>query len=236
MTSLQDALPTTEKTRFKQAVQCTTCLNPGHSALECTLRMHCLICHSRAHTLELCEYNLLNKNTVTIRQIELQATQPQTNTRPAPRDSDRPRPRDRYWDDNRDSEDNYYRDDDYRRDDDYCRDYDYRRGDDYCRGNNYRWNDNYRHDNDYRRAADYHRDDEYIRDDRRGSRYETEQGHHYDNQGSANIRGGQAKSRQYDRRPQDFRQREEHPDNNRRGPPNNHQRVDRHLPWHTREN
>ena len=62
MASLQEALPTTEETRFKQAIQCTTCLNPGHSALECTLRMHCPICHSRAHTLELCEYNLLNRN------------------------------------------------------------------------------------------------------------------------------------------------------------------------------
>ena len=40
MTSLQDALPTTEKTHFRQAIQCTTWLNPGHSALECILRMH----------------------------------------------------------------------------------------------------------------------------------------------------------------------------------------------------
>ena len=40
MTSLQDALPTPEKKRFKQAVQCTTCLNPGQSTLECTLQMH----------------------------------------------------------------------------------------------------------------------------------------------------------------------------------------------------
>ena len=55
MTSLQDALPTTEEPRFKQAVQCTTCLIPGHSALECTPRMHCPICHFRAHTVELCE-------------------------------------------------------------------------------------------------------------------------------------------------------------------------------------
>ena len=57
MASLQEALPTTEEMQFKQAIQCTTCLNPGHSALECTFRMHCPICHSRAHTLELFEYN-----------------------------------------------------------------------------------------------------------------------------------------------------------------------------------
>ena len=52
MASLQEALPTTEEMWFKQAEQCTTCLNPGHSALECTLRMHCPICYSRAHTLK----------------------------------------------------------------------------------------------------------------------------------------------------------------------------------------
>ena len=62
MTTLQRALPT-EETHFRQAVQCTTCFNPRHSTLECTLRSHCLICHSRAHTMELCEYNILNRNT-----------------------------------------------------------------------------------------------------------------------------------------------------------------------------
>ena len=45
MTSLQDALCIPEETRFKQVVQCTTCLNPELSALDCTLRMHCPICH-----------------------------------------------------------------------------------------------------------------------------------------------------------------------------------------------
>ena len=67
MESLQEALPTTEEMRFRQAIQCTRCLNLGHFALECTLRMHCPICHSRAHTLELCEYNLLNRNSTTNR-------------------------------------------------------------------------------------------------------------------------------------------------------------------------
>ena len=66
MIPLQSALLTTEETRFRQAVQCTTCLNPGYSALECTLQMRCPICHSHAHTLELCEYNLLNRNAATV--------------------------------------------------------------------------------------------------------------------------------------------------------------------------
>ena len=75
MSTLQEALPTAEESRFRQAIQCTTCLNPGHSALECTLRTHCPICHSRAHTLELCEYNLLNRNAASVRQMEPQAIQ-----------------------------------------------------------------------------------------------------------------------------------------------------------------
>ena len=49
MTSLQNALPTTEETWFRQAVQCTTYLNPDHSTLKCTLRTHYPICHS--HTI-----------------------------------------------------------------------------------------------------------------------------------------------------------------------------------------
>ena len=154
MASLQEALPTTEETQFKQAVQCTTCLNPGHSALECTLRMHCPICHSRAHTLELCEYNLLNCNTITVRPIEPQTTQtPATTTRPAPRDSERPRPRDKHRNHNPDWEDDYYRDEDNRRD------YDYRRGDDYRRRNN-----------NYRRYEDYDREDDYRQNDYRDRR------------------------------------------------------------------
>ena len=145
MASLQEALPTTEETRFKQAVQCTTCLNPDPSTLECTLRMHCPICQSRAHALERCEYKLLNRNAAFARQIEPQTMQTSApTTRPTPSDSERPCPRDRYRDENRDWEDDYYRDKDYRRDDDNRRDYDYHRGDDYRRGNNYRCNNNYR--------------------------------------------------------------------------------------------
>ena len=149
--SLQEALPTTEEKWFKQAIQCTTCLNPGHSALECTLRMHCPICHSRAHTLELCEYNFLNRNAATVRQIEPQTTQTAaTALRPAPRESERPRPRDRYRDDNRDWEDDYYRDEDYKRDDANRRDYDYRRREDYRPDDDFRRGDDYRRGNNYR--------------------------------------------------------------------------------------
>ena len=70
MEALQKALLTKEELRFRQAVQCTTCLNPGHSTLECTMRMHYALCHSWAHTIDLCEYNLLNPPAASVRQIE----------------------------------------------------------------------------------------------------------------------------------------------------------------------
>ena len=75
----QRVLQTEEDTRFHQAIQCSTCVNLNHSSLECTLRCHCPIYHSRAHTLELCEYNLLNRNTGPVRQIEPQPTCTQLN-------------------------------------------------------------------------------------------------------------------------------------------------------------
>ena len=76
MMSLQKSLPTTKELRFQQAIQCTTCLNPGHSTVECTLRTHCPICHSKAHTIDQCEYNLLNKATTSVRRIEPQDDTP----------------------------------------------------------------------------------------------------------------------------------------------------------------
>ena len=63
VSALQRTLPTMEELQFWQAVQCTTCLNTGHSAIEFTLRTHCTICHSKLHSLEQCEYNLLNDGT-----------------------------------------------------------------------------------------------------------------------------------------------------------------------------
>ena len=59
------------------------------------------------------------------------------------------------------------------------------------------------------------RDDDYRRDDK----YEAEQGRRYDNWAPKNNKGGLAESRNYDGRPQDFRQRDEHPDNICQGPP-----------------
>ena len=69
MASLQRSLLTREELNFRQAIQCTTCLNTGHCTMECTLRTHCLICHSKAHTIDQCEYNLLNKVTDPVRPI-----------------------------------------------------------------------------------------------------------------------------------------------------------------------
>ena len=58
---LHRALPKEEDLRFRQALQCTTCLNSSHSMVDCTMRTQCMICHSRAHTTDRCEYNLLNQ-------------------------------------------------------------------------------------------------------------------------------------------------------------------------------
>ena len=52
MASLQRSLLMLEKIRFRQADQCTTCLNPGHSTVKCTLRIYCPICHSKVHTID----------------------------------------------------------------------------------------------------------------------------------------------------------------------------------------
>ena len=69
MSALHHTLPTMEELQFRQAIQCTACLNTGHSTIECSLRTHCTICHSKAHSVEQCEYNLLNKATAPVRQI-----------------------------------------------------------------------------------------------------------------------------------------------------------------------
>ena len=76
MASLQSVLQKEQELKFWQAVQCITCLNPTYSTLECTMRMHCALCHSRAHTVDQCEYNLLNKVTALVRQIEPQDDRP----------------------------------------------------------------------------------------------------------------------------------------------------------------
>ena len=61
MMALLKSLPMIEELRFRQAMQCMTYLNPGYSTVKCTLKTQCPICHSKAHTIDSCEYNLLNK-------------------------------------------------------------------------------------------------------------------------------------------------------------------------------
>ena len=72
VSALHNMLPTREELQFCQAVQCTICLNTGYSAIECSLRTHCTICHSKLHSVEQCEYNLLNKTTAPVRQMFLE--------------------------------------------------------------------------------------------------------------------------------------------------------------------
>ena len=70
MEALQKALLTKEELRFRQVVQCTTCLNPEHSTLECRMPTHCSLCHSRAHTMDRYEYRLLNRPVALIIRFE----------------------------------------------------------------------------------------------------------------------------------------------------------------------
>jgi hypothetical protein len=49
--------PKAEEKALQQAVQCTPCLQFGHSNLECVQR--CALCQARTHTTATCEYNLL---------------------------------------------------------------------------------------------------------------------------------------------------------------------------------
>ena len=67
---LQQALPKKEDLQFHKAIQCTICQNPNHSNQECTMWTHCALCHSRAHMIARCEYNLLNHQAVLVCHIE----------------------------------------------------------------------------------------------------------------------------------------------------------------------
>jgi hypothetical protein len=49
--------PKGEEKAFQQAVQCTLCLQFGHSNVECIQR--CALCQARTHTTAMCKYNLL---------------------------------------------------------------------------------------------------------------------------------------------------------------------------------
>ena len=46
MASLRQALPKDKEYCFRQAIQCTICLNSRHSVVDCNMRIHCPICHS----------------------------------------------------------------------------------------------------------------------------------------------------------------------------------------------
>ena len=81
MEALQRALPTDEDLRFRQVIQFTTCLNVGNSALECTMRSQCMLCHSRTHTMDHCEYNLLNRQVALVQQIEPRSNQEEEEER-----------------------------------------------------------------------------------------------------------------------------------------------------------
>ena len=85
MSSLESALPTHKETQFRQAIQCKTCLNSSHSAMDCALRPHCPICHSRAHTVEHYEYNMLNRTSIApVHQIEPRHNRPRQDNRNRP--------------------------------------------------------------------------------------------------------------------------------------------------------
>ena len=171
MISRQKPLPTTEELRFRQAIQCMTCLNPGQSIVECTLRTHCAICHSNAHTLDHCEYSLLNKVVASVRRIE-------------PQDDDQEDWNwSQFWDNDRLWYDEHYRLDRNRRNDlynDYLRDDDRHNDDRRDNRNRYdhdysKWNylnywrpyKGHKYNDDWRRNDDNRHDNRQFNDDQR---------------------------------------------------------------------
>ena len=84
--------------------------------VDCTLRTQCMICNSRAHTTDRCEYNLLNRLAAPVRHIEPRNNQDPEEDRFQRDDRDQRERDDRYTDRRRDD---YDRDekhrDDYRR-------------------------------------------------------------------------------------------------------------------------
>ena len=92
MSSLRQTLPPDEELHFRQAIQCTICLNSGHSAVDCNMRIHCPICHSKTHTVEQCEYNMLNRLTAVVRSVDTERPPRRNDQR---RQSERPKYTDR---------------------------------------------------------------------------------------------------------------------------------------------
>ena len=134
MGALHRGLPKEEDLRFLQALQCTMCLNSGHSTVDCTMRMQCMICHSRGHTTDRCKYNLLNRQAALVWHIEPRHGQEpkerfrrEDHYRPERRDRYNERRRDDYKHDRDDRHREGYNRDRYERD--YSPDYDRRRDD-----------------------------------------------------------------------------------------------------------
>jgi hypothetical protein len=66
--------PKAKEKAFQQAVQCTLCLQYGHSNVECVQR--CALCQARTHTMVTCEYNLLaRRNTPAVQTVQSVAVQ-----------------------------------------------------------------------------------------------------------------------------------------------------------------
>ena len=72
MASLHQGVPRDEEYHFLQAIQCTIYLNSGHLAVDCNMRIHCPICHSRVHTVDQGEDNMLNRPTSLVDRMEPQ--------------------------------------------------------------------------------------------------------------------------------------------------------------------
>jgi hypothetical protein len=68
--------PKAEEKAFQQAVQCTLCLQFGHTNVDCVQR--CALCQARSHTTATCEYNLLAwRNAPAVQTVQPVPVQPQ---------------------------------------------------------------------------------------------------------------------------------------------------------------
>ena len=136
------------------------------------LRPHCPICQSRAHTMEQCEYNMLNNTTATsVRHMESHHDRPRRDDRnrlpPRFQEIERPRYDDRY----RPREDRYRpTEDSYRYDYDWDEDYEPRYRDDQRQERRHPQNNrgyNNRQSGNNRRPSDNRRQEPQRQDHRR---------------------------------------------------------------------
>jgi hypothetical protein len=68
--------PKAEEKAFQQAVQCTLCLQFGHTNVDCVQRS--ALCQARSHTTTTCEYNLLaRRNAPAVQTVQLVPVQAQ---------------------------------------------------------------------------------------------------------------------------------------------------------------